>query len=85
MFGMRLTEIRVAGFGGQGVILSAQVIGKAAYKLAPLQTVSAKVKLSKGAVKLLGKRKRLNAVLVITTKGKGKTKTLRQKLLITEP
>lgn len=30
MFGMRLTEIRVAGFGGQGVILSAQVIGKAA-------------------------------------------------------
>jgi len=27
---MRLTEIRVAGFGGQGVILAAQVIGKAA-------------------------------------------------------
>ncbi len=27
---MRLTEIRVAGFGGQGVILSATVIGKAA-------------------------------------------------------
>ncbi len=27
---MRLTEIRVAGFGGQGVILSAIVIGKAA-------------------------------------------------------
>jgi 2-oxoglutarate ferredoxin oxidoreductase subunit gamma len=27
---MRLTEIRIAGFGGQGVILSAQVIGKAA-------------------------------------------------------
>jgi 2-oxoglutarate ferredoxin oxidoreductase subunit gamma len=27
---MRLTEIRVAGFGGQGVILSAMVIGKAA-------------------------------------------------------
>ena len=26
----RLTEIRVAGFGGQGVILSASVIGKAA-------------------------------------------------------
>src|ERR1700758_179971 len=27
---MQLTEIRVAGFGGQGVILSAIVIGKAA-------------------------------------------------------
>jgi 2-oxoglutarate ferredoxin oxidoreductase subunit gamma len=27
---MRLTEIRVAGFGGQGVILSAMIIGKAA-------------------------------------------------------
>jgi len=27
---MRLTEIRIAGFGGQGVILSAIVIGKAA-------------------------------------------------------
>ena len=27
---MRLTEIRVAGFGGQGVILCATVIGKAA-------------------------------------------------------
>ena len=27
---MRLTEIRIAGFGGQGVILSAAVIGKAA-------------------------------------------------------
>jgi 2-oxoglutarate ferredoxin oxidoreductase subunit gamma len=27
---MRLTEIRIAGFGGQGVILSATVIGKAA-------------------------------------------------------
>ena len=27
---MRLTEIRVAGFGGQGVILAAMVIGKAA-------------------------------------------------------
>lgn len=27
---MRLTEIRVAGFGGQGVILSATIIGKAA-------------------------------------------------------
>jgi len=27
---MRLTEIRVAGFGGQGVILAAIVIGKAA-------------------------------------------------------
>jgi 2-oxoglutarate ferredoxin oxidoreductase subunit gamma len=26
---MRLTEIRVAGFGGQGVILSAMIIGKA--------------------------------------------------------
>ncbi|MGE5726916.1 MAG: 2-oxoacid:acceptor oxidoreductase family protein, partial [Acidobacteriota bacterium] len=27
---MQLTEIRIAGFGGQGVILSAVVIGKAA-------------------------------------------------------
>ncbi|MGA8867656.1 MAG: 2-oxoacid:acceptor oxidoreductase family protein, partial [Candidatus Sulfotelmatobacter sp.] len=27
---MRLTEIRVAGFGGQGVILSAVILGKAA-------------------------------------------------------
>ncbi len=27
---MRVTEIRVAGFGGQGVILSAMIIGKAA-------------------------------------------------------
>ena len=27
---MRLTEIRIAGFGGQGVILSATIIGKAA-------------------------------------------------------
>jgi 2-oxoglutarate ferredoxin oxidoreductase subunit gamma len=27
---MRMTEIRVAGFGGQGVILSAMIIGKAA-------------------------------------------------------
>jgi 2-oxoglutarate ferredoxin oxidoreductase subunit gamma len=27
---MQLTEIRIAGFGGQGVILSAQVLGKAA-------------------------------------------------------
>ncbi len=27
---MRLTEIRIAGFGGQGVILSAIVVGKAA-------------------------------------------------------
>jgi 2-oxoglutarate ferredoxin oxidoreductase subunit gamma len=27
---MQLTEIRVAGFGGQGVILSAMIIGKAA-------------------------------------------------------
>ncbi len=27
---MRLTEIRIAGFGGQGVILAASVIGKAA-------------------------------------------------------
>jgi 2-oxoglutarate ferredoxin oxidoreductase subunit gamma len=27
---MRLTEIRTAGFGGQGVILAATVIGKAA-------------------------------------------------------
>ena len=27
---MQLTEIRLAGFGGQGVILSAQVLGKAA-------------------------------------------------------
>ena len=27
---MRLTEIRVVGFGGQGVILSAIVLGKAA-------------------------------------------------------
>ncbi len=27
---MRVTEIRVAGFGGQGVILSAVVLGKAA-------------------------------------------------------
>lgn len=27
---MRLTEIRIAGFGGQGVILAAMVIGKAA-------------------------------------------------------
>ncbi|MGE5647971.1 MAG: 2-oxoacid:acceptor oxidoreductase family protein [Acidobacteriota bacterium] len=27
---MQLTEIRIAGFGGQGVILSAMVIGKAA-------------------------------------------------------
>jgi 2-oxoglutarate ferredoxin oxidoreductase subunit gamma len=27
---MRLTEIRIAGFGGQGVILSAAVLGKAA-------------------------------------------------------
>ena len=26
---MRLTEMRIAGFGGQGVILSAIVIGKA--------------------------------------------------------
>ena len=26
---MRVTEIRIAGFGGQGVILSAMVIGKA--------------------------------------------------------
>ncbi len=30
---MQLTEIRIAGFGGQGVILSAQVIGKAASSL----------------------------------------------------
>src|SRR4051812_3182017 len=28
--GMQLTEIRVAGFGGQGVIMAASVIGKAA-------------------------------------------------------
>ncbi len=27
---MRLTEIRIAGFGGQGVILSAMIVGKAA-------------------------------------------------------
>ena len=27
---MPVTEIRIAGFGGQGVILSAMVIGKAA-------------------------------------------------------
>ena len=27
---MKLTEIRIAGFGGQGVILSAIIIGKAA-------------------------------------------------------
>jgi len=27
---MRLTEIRIAGFGGQGVILSAMILGKAA-------------------------------------------------------
>ncbi len=27
---MQLTEIRIAGFGGQGVIMSAQVVGKAA-------------------------------------------------------
>src|SRR5215469_11038600 len=27
---MPLTEVRIAGFGGQGVILSAQVLGKAA-------------------------------------------------------
>jgi 2-oxoglutarate ferredoxin oxidoreductase subunit gamma len=27
---MQLTEIRIAGFGGQGVILSAIVLGKAA-------------------------------------------------------
>src|SRR5205085_7691834 len=27
---MRLTELRIAGFGGQGVILSAVVLGKAA-------------------------------------------------------
>ena len=27
---MRLTEIRIAGFGGQGVILSAILLGKAA-------------------------------------------------------
>lgn len=62
-----------------------QVIGRAAYKLAPLQTLSAKVRLSKGALKLLKKRKKLHAVLVITTKAKGKTRTVRQKLLITAP
>ena len=27
---MQLTEIRIAGFGGQGVILSAMIVGKAA-------------------------------------------------------
>ena len=27
---MQLTEIRIAGFGGQGVILSAMILGKAA-------------------------------------------------------
>ena len=27
---MSVTEIRIAGFGGQGVILSAMVVGKAA-------------------------------------------------------
>ena len=30
---LRLTEIRIAGFGGQGVILAAIVIGKAACHL----------------------------------------------------
>jgi hypothetical protein len=62
-----------------------QVIGRAAYRLAPLQTLAAKVKLSRGALKLLKRRKKLNAVLVITTKGKGRTRTVRQKLVITEP
>src|SRR6516164_7059158 len=28
--GMQLTEVRIAGFGGQGVILSAMVLGRAA-------------------------------------------------------
>ena len=30
-----LTEIRIAGFGGQGVILAAAVIGKAAARITP--------------------------------------------------
>jgi hypothetical protein len=60
-----------------------QVIGHVSLKVAPLQTIATKVKLSPGGAKLLKKHKRLKAMLVVVTKRAGQpAKTVRRKLLI---
>lgn len=60
-----------------------QVIGHVSIKLAPLQTIATKVKLSSGGGRLLKKHKQLKALLVVVTKRSGQpAKTLNHKLLI---
>jgi len=60
-----------------------QVIGRGAYTIGPAQTITSKVKLSRGAVRLLRRHRRLTATLVVTTKRAGKPAvTSRHRLLI---
>jgi hypothetical protein len=60
-----------------------QVIGRGSFKIAPLQTVASKVKLSSGGARLLKKHKQLTAMLTVVTKRSGQpSKTLTHKLLI---
>lgn len=49
-----------------------QVIGRAIYNLAPLQTIVSKVTLSRGGAKLLRKHKHLSTTLLVSTKRAGK-------------
>jgi hypothetical protein len=60
-----------------------QVIGRALYKLAPLQTILTRVKLSRGGAKLLRRHRHLSATLVVTTQKAGQpARTTRRRLTL---
>jgi hypothetical protein len=69
-------ELTVSGYppvaGTSAVTARTQVIGRVVLHLAPLQSVSLKIKLSRGGSELLRKHKSLHATLKITTKRNGR-------------
>jgi hypothetical protein len=65
------------------LVARTQVIGHVSVKLAPLQTIATKLKLSSGGARLLKKHKHLRTQLVVVTKRSGQpSKTVKHKLLI---
>jgi hypothetical protein len=65
------------------LLAKTQVIGHFSIKLAPLQTIATKVKLSPGGARLLKKHKHLRTQLVVVTKRSGQpSKTVKHGLLI---
>lgn len=72
-----------AGVASPAVAATPKQIGSASYKLRPLASIAATIKLTAAGRKLLAKHKTLNAVLTITTTAAGKpTKTATRHLTL---